>query len=214
MALTRADWEQIKDRYIETEDMLPQHLVGYNILRRLYTDKQMLQYASNMTVYSQYHSTCLATYVGDKDYKLGVSKSEVINDYDDFGRPIPDKYITVLKYHAYVRADRISNYISEVGDNFKGIALSLTNNSKLREFINQVDTSGLYLSDYNGSLLYGRIDINVFNKHFQQYDKLLFHDGDNTFNYFSTYEKSTKRMCNRKEYYVNLMKLTKALDKK
>mgnify|MGYP003520119999 FL=1 len=214
MALTRADWEQIKDRHIETEDMLPQHLVGYNILRRLFTDKQMLQYTSNMTVYSQYHSTCLATYVGDKDYKLGVSKSEVVNDYDDFGRPIPDKYITVHKYHAYVRADRISNYISEVGDNFKGIALSLTNNSKLREFINQVDTSGLYLSDYNGSLLYGRIDINVFNKHFQQYDKLLFHDGDNTFNYFSTYEKSTKRMCNRKEYYVNLMKLTKALDKK
>ena len=89
MALTRADWEQIKDRHIETEDMLPQHLVGYNILRRLFTDKQMLQYTSNMTVYSQYHSTCLATYVGDKDYKLGVSKSEVVNDYDDFRQTYP-----------------------------------------------------------------------------------------------------------------------------
>ena len=75
--------------------------------------------------------------------KLGISGTEQIQDCDKYGRPIPNKYITVYKYYAYIRADRESNYVSEVSENFKGIALSLTNDSKLREFINQVDTSKL-----------------------------------------------------------------------
>ena len=33
MALTRQDWEQTKDKFIDTADMLHKHLVGYDILK-------------------------------------------------------------------------------------------------------------------------------------------------------------------------------------
>ena len=211
MALTRQDWESVKDKFIDTEEMLHKHLVGYDILKRMFTDEQMLQYTSNITVETQYHYTCLATWVGENDYKLGVSRAEQIEACDDYGRPIPNKYITVYKYHAYIRADRISNYISEVNENFKGIVLSLTNDNKLREFINQVDTSKLYLANYQDSLLYGEIKIGTYKDNFSEYENLLFHHGDNTGNYFGTYGVDTKRMCNRVNYYVNLTKLAEHL---
>ena len=211
MALTRQDWESVKDKFIDTEEMLHKHLVGYDILKRMFTDEQMLQYTSNIKVETKYHYTCLATWVGENDYKLGVSKAEQVQDSDDYGRPIPNKYITVYKYYAYIRADRISNYISEVNENFKGIVLSLTNDSKLREFINQVDTSKLYLATYQDSLLYGEIKIGTYKDHFSEYENLLFHREDNTGNYFGTYGVDTKRMCNRVNYYVNLMKLSECL---
>ena len=211
MALTRQDWEQDKDKFIDTKEMLHKHLVGYDILKRMFTDEQMLQYKSNIKVETQYHYTCLATYVGENDYKLGVSRTEQVQDCDDYGRPIPNKYITVHKYHAYIRADRISNYLSEVNENFKGIVLSLTNDSKLREFINQVNTDKLYLNNHEGAVLYGEIKIDTFKDHFDEYDNLLFHSGDNTGNYFGLYEKSTGRECNRVNYYVNLMKLSEHL---
>ena len=211
MALTRQDWEQVKDKFIDTKEMLHKHLVGYDILKRIFTDEQMLQYTSNIRVESQYEYTCLATYVGENDYKLGVSRTEMVEDCDNYGRPIPNKYITVYKYNAYIRADRESNYLSEVSENFKGIVLSLTNDSKLREFINQVDTGKLYLNNHENSVLYGEIKIDTFKNNFSEYENLLFHKEDNTGNYFGTYEKSTERECNRVNYYVNLIKLAKHL---
>lgn len=211
MALTRQDWEQTKDKFIDTKEMLHKHLVGYDILKRMFTDEQMLQYTSNIKVETQYHYTCLATYVGENDYKLGVSSTEQVQDCDDYGRPIPNKYITVYKYHAYIRADRISNYISEVSENFKGIALSLVNDSKLREFINQVDTSKLYLATNENSVLYGEIKIDTFRNNFSEYDNLMFHREDNTGNYFGPYETKTGRVRNRVTYYVDLIKLAKHL---
>ena len=209
MALTRQDWEQVKDKFIDTKEMLHKHLVGYDILKRIFTDEQMFQYISKIKVWTQYETTSLATYVGENDYKLGVSRTELVEDCDDYGRPIPNKYVTVYKYHAYIRADRISNYVSEVNENFKGIALSLTNDSKLREFINQVDTGKLYLATYENSVLYGEIKIDTFRNNFSEYDNLMFHLGDNAGNYFGTYETSTGRMCNRVTYYVDLIKLAK-----
>ena len=211
MALTREHWNSVKDNFIDTKEMLPKHLVGYDILKRIFTDEQILKYTHNITVYNQYHSTCLATYVGDNDYKLGVSKTEMVEECDDYGRPIPNRYYTAYYYHAYVRADRISNFVAEVGENFKGIALALTSDSKLREFIDQIDTSALYLSTYENSTLYGRIKIDIFKNHFSEYDNLLFHRGDDTGNYFGTYEKDTERMCNRVNYYVDLIKLAEHL---
>ena len=213
MALTRQDWESVKDKFIDTKEMLHKHLVGYDILKRMFTDEQMLQYTSNIKVETQYHYTCLATWVGENDYKLGVSRAEQVQDCDMYGRPIPNKYITVYKYYAYIRADRISNYISEVSKNFQGIALSLTNDSKLREFLNQVDTGKLYLDNYKDAVLYGEIKIDTFRNNFSEYEDLLFHLGDNTGNYFGTYETSTGRMCNRVNYYVDLIKLAKQLSK-
>ena len=213
MALTRQDWEQTKDKFIDTAEMLHKHLVGYDILKRMFTDEQMLQYTSNIKVETQYHYTCLATWVGENDYKLGVSRAEQVQDCDMYGRPIPNKYITVYKYYAYIRADRISNYISEVSKNFQGIALSLTNDSKLREFLNQVDTGKLYLNNHKDAVLYGEIKIDIFRNNFSEYDNLMFHLGDNTGNYFGNYETSTGRMCNRVNYYVDLIKLAKQLSK-
>ena len=213
MALTRQDWEQVKDKFIDTKEMLHKHLVGYDILKRMFTDEQMLKYTSNITVQTQYNPTCLATYVGENDYKLGVSRTEQVEDCDNYGRPIPNKYITVYKYHAYIRSDRISYCGFETSENFKGIALSLTNDSKLREFINQVDTGKLYLATYENSVLYGEIKIDIFRNNFSEYDNLMFHHGDNTGNYFGTYETKTKRMCNRVTYYVDLIKLGKHLSK-
>lgn len=213
MALTRQDWEQDKDKFIDTKEMLHKHLVGYDILKRMFTDEQMLQYTSNITVETQYEPTCLATYVGENDYKLGVSRTEQVQDCDDYGRPIPNKYITVYKYHAYIRADRISNYVSEVSENFQGIVLSLTNDSKLREFINQISTDTLYLAKYENSLLYGEIKKDIFKNHFSEYEDLLFHKEDNTGNYFGLYEKSTERECNKINYYVDLIKLVNYLSK-
>ena len=211
MALTRQDWEQDKDKFIDTKEMLPIHLVGYDILKRMFTDEQMLKYTSNITVQTQYNPTCLATYVGENDYKLGVSRTEQVEDCDNYGRPIPNKYITVYKYHAYIRADRISYCGFETSENFQGIALSLTNDSKLREFINQVDTGKLYLNYYEDAVLYGEIKIDTFRNNFSEYDNLMFHHGDNTGNYFGTYETSTGRMCNRVTYYVDLIKLANYL---
>ena len=211
MALTRQDWEQVKDKFIDTKEMLHTHLVGYDILKRIFTDEQMLKYTSNITVQTQYEPTCLATYVGENDYKLGVSRAEQVEDCDDYGRPIPNKYITVYKYHAYIRADRISYCGLQVTENFQGIALSLTNDSKLREFLNQVDTGKLYLGTHKDAVLYGEIKIDTFKNNFSEYDNLMFHYGDNTGNYFDTYEKSTGRMCNRVTYYVDLIKLAKHL---
>ena len=211
MALTRQDWESVKDKFIDTAEMLHKHLVGYDILKRMFTDEQMLQYTSNIKVESQYHYTCLATWVGENDYKLGVSRAEQVQDCDMYGRPIPNKYITVYKYYAYIRADRISNYISEVSENFKGIALSLTSDNKLRDFIDQVDTGKLYLNNHENSVLYGDIKIDIFRNNFSEYENLLFHHGDNTGNYFGTYGVDTKRMCNRVNYYVNLTKLSEHL---
>ena len=213
MALTRQDWEQTKDKFIDTKEMLHKHLVGYDILKRMFTDEQMLKYTSNITVETQYKPTCLATYVGENDYNLGVSKAEQVLDCDDYGRPILNKYVTVYKYYAYIRADRICNYLSKVNENFKGIVLSLTSDNKLREFINQVDTSKLYLANYKNSPLYGEIKIDTFRNNFSEYENLLFHYGDNTGNYFGTYGVNTKRMCNRVNYYVNLMKLAEHLSK-
>ena len=211
MALTREHWEQTKDKFIDTKEMLPIHLVGYDILKRMFTDEQMLKYTSNITVETQYEPTCLATYVGENDYNLGVSKAEQVLDCDDYGRPILNKYVIVYKYYAYIRADRICNYLSKVNENFKGIVLSLTSDNKLREFINQVDTSKLYLANYKKSPLYGEIKIDTFKDHFSEYENLLFHKEDNTGNYFGLYEKSTGRECNRVNYYVNLMKLSEHL---
>ena len=211
MTLTRQDWEQDKDKFIDTKDMLHKHLVGYDILKRMFTDEQMLQYTSNIKVETQYHYTCLATYVGENDYKLGVSRAEQVEDCDDYGRPIPNRYITVYKYHAYIRADRISYCGLQITENFQGIALSLTNDSKLREFINQVDTGKLYLGTRRDAVLYGEIKIDTFRNNFSEYDNLLFHSEDNTGNYFGTYEKNTGRMCNRVTYYVDLIKLAKHL---
>lgn len=211
MALTREHWEFTKDKFLDTKEMLSTHLVGYGILKRMFTNEQILKYTSNITVQTQYSHTCLATYVGKNDYKLGVSRTEEIEDCDIFGRPIPNKYITVYKYHAYIRADRIKHYVTEVSENFQEIALSLTNNNKLREFINQVDTSTLYLATHEDAVLYGSINIDIFKNHFSEYDSLLFHSEDNTGNYFDTYEKSTGRMCNRIKYYVDLIKLANYL---
>ena len=177
----------------------------------MYTNEQMLQYTSNIKVETQYHYTCLATYVGENDYKEGVSRVEQVEDCDDYGRPIPNKYITVYKYDAYIRVDRESNYVSEVSENFKGIALSLTSDSKLREFINQVDTSKLYQNNHEDAILYGEIKIGIFKNNFSEYESLLFHHGDNTGNYFGMYGVETKRMCNRVNYYVNLIKLAEYL---
>ena len=213
MALTRQDWEQDKDKFIDTTEMLHKHLVGYDTLKRMFTDEQMLQYTSNIKVGTQYHYTCLATYVGENDYKEGVSRVEQVEDCDDYGRPIPNKYITVYKYHACVRADRISNFVSEVSENFKGIVLSLAKDSKLREFINQVDTGTLYLNNHEGAILYGEIKKDIFRNNFSEYDNLIFHLENNTGNYFGTYETSTGRMCNRVTYYVDLIKLAKQLSK-
>ena len=213
MALTRQDWEQTKDQFIDTKEMLPIHIAGYDILKRMFTDEQMLKYTSNITVQTQYNPTCLATYVGENDYKLGVSRTEQVEDCDNYGRPIPNKYITVYKYHAYIRADRISYCGFNISENFQGIALSLTNDSKLREFINQVDTGKLYLNNYKDAVLYGEIKIDTFRNNFSEYDNLMFHLGDNTGNYFGTYETSTGRMCNRVTYYVDLIKLAKHLSK-
>lgn len=213
MALTREQWEQIKDKFIDTKEMLPIHLVGYDILKRMFTDEQILKYTSNITVETQYEYTCLATWVGENDYKLGVSRAEQVEDCDRCGRPIPNKYITVYKYNAYIRADRICYCGTKVSENFKGIALSLTNDSKLREFINQVNTGKLYLSNYKGAILYGEIKIDTFRNNFSEYEDLLFHHGDNTGNYFGTYGVNTKRMCNRVNYYVNLIKLAEYLNK-
>ena len=211
MALTKEHWGQTKDKFIDTKEMLPIHLVGYDILKRMFTDEQILKYTSNIAVQTQYKSTCLATYVGENDYKEGISRAEKVKACDIYGRPIPNKYITVYKYNAYIRADRISNNVSEVSKNFKGIALSLTNDSKLREFINQVDTGKLYLNNHENSVLYGDIKIDIFRNNFSEYDNLMFHVGDNTGNYFGTYETSTGRMCNRVNYYVDLIKLAKHL---
>ena len=211
MALTRQDWEQVKDKFIDTAEMLHKHLVGYDILKRMFTDEQMLQYTSNIKVETQYHYTYLATWVGENDYKLGVSRAEQVQDCDDYSRPIPDKYITVYKYYAYIRADRISNYLSEVSENFKGIALSLTSDNKLRDFIDQVDTGKLYLNNHDNSVLYGEIKIDTFRNNFSEYEDLLFHLGDNTGNYFGTYETKTGRMRNRVTYYVDLTKLAEYL---
>ena len=213
MALTRQDWEQVKDKLIDTKEMLHKHLVGSDILKRMFADEQMLQYTSNIKVETQYEYTNLATYVGENDYKEGISRVEQVQDCDDYGRPIPNKYITVYKYNAYIRADRESNYVSEVSENFKGIVLSLTNDSKLREFINQVDTSTLYLATNENSVLYGEIKIDIFRNNFSEYDNLMFHLGDNIGNYFGTYETKTGRMCNRVNYYVDLIKLAKQLSK-
>lgn len=213
MTLTKEHWELTKDKFIDTKGMLPMHLVGYDILKRMFTDEQMFQYTSNITVESQYEYTCLASWVGENDYKLGVSGTEQIQGWDKYGRPIPNKYINVPRYYAYIRADRISNNLSEVSENFKGIALSLTNDSKLREFINQVDTSTLYLNNHENSLLYGEIKIGIFRNNFSEYESLLFHHGDNTGNYFGLYGIETKRMCNRVNYYVNLIKLVEYLNK-
>ena len=213
MALTRQDWEQVKDKLIDTKEMLHKHLVGYDILKRMFTDEQMLQYTSNIKVETQYEYTNLATYVGENDYKEGISRVEQVQDCDDYGRPIPNKYITVYKYNAYIRADRESNYVSEVSENFKGIVLSLTYDSKLREFINQVDTGKLYLNNYKDAVLYGEIKIGIFRNNFSEYDNLMFHLGDNIGNYFGTYETKTGRMCNRVAYYVDLIKLAKQLSK-
>ena len=211
MALTREHWEQTKDKFIDTKEMLPIHLVGYDILKRMFTDEQILKYISNITVQTQYENTCLASWVGENDYKLGVSGTEQVQDCDRYGRPIPNKYVTVYKYNAYIRADRISYCGTKVSENFKGIALSLTNDSKLREFINQVGTNTLYLATNENSVLYGEIKIDIFRNNFSEYDNLMFHHGDNTGNYFGTYETKTQRMCNRVNYYVNLMKLSEHL---
>ena len=213
MALTREQWEQIKDKFIDTKEMLPIHLVGYDILKRMFTDEQILKYTSNITVESQYEYTCLASWVGENDYKLGVSGTEQIQGCDKYGRPIPNKYINVPQYYAYIRADRISNNLSEVSENFQGIALSLTYDSKLREFINQVDTGKLYLNNHKDAVLYGEIKIDTFRNNFSEYDNLMFHHGDNTGNYFGTYETSTGRLCNRVTYYVDLIKLAEHLSK-
>ena len=213
MALTREHWEQTKDKFIDTKEMLPIHLVGYDILKRMFTDEQILKYTSNITVQTQYENTCLASWVGENDYKLGVSGEELVEDCDRYGRPIPNKYVTVYKYYAYIRADRISNCGTKVSENFNGITLSLTNDSKLREFINQVDTGKLYLNRYKDAVLYGEIKIDIFRNNFSEYDNLMFHLGDNTGNYFGTYETSTGRMCNRVTYYVDLIKLGEHLSK-
>ena len=211
MALTRQDWASVKDKFIDTAEMLHKHLVGYDILKRMFTDEQMLQYTSNIKVETQYEPTCLATYVGENDYKLGVSRAEMVEDCDDYGRPIPNKYITVYEYHAYIRADRISYCGLQITENFQGIALSLTSDNKLRDFIDQVDTGKLYLGTHKDAVLYGEIKIDTFKNNFSEYDNLLFHSGDNTGNYFGTYEKNTGRMCNRVTYYVDLIKLAKHL---
>lgn len=213
MALTREHWEQTKDKFIDTKEMLPIHLVGYDILKRMFTDEQILKYTSNIKVETQYEYTNLATWVGENDYKWGVSGTEQIEDCDRYGRPIPNKYITIPRYYAYIRADRSGYCMFEVSDNFKGIALSLTNDSKLREFINQVDTGKLYLNNHENSLLYGEIKIGIFRNNFSEYESLLFHHGDNTGNYFGLYGVETKRMCNRVNYYVNLIKLAEYLNK-
>ena len=57
----------------------------------------------------------------------------------------------------------------EVNENFKGIALSLVNDNKLREFINQISTNTLYLAKYENSLLYGEIKIDTFRNNFSEY---------------------------------------------
>ena len=213
MALTEEQWELTKDKFIDTKEMLHTHLVGYDILKRIFTDEQILKYTSNITVSSQYHSTCLATYVGENDYKLGVNRTEMVQDCDLYSRPIPNKYTTVYKYYAYIRADRICQSVLEVSKNFRGIALSLTNDNKLREFINQINTGKLYLANCESSVLYGDIKIDTFKNNFSEYDNLLFHKEDNTGNYFGLYEKSTERECNRVNYYVNLIKLANYLIK-
>ena len=95
MALTKKQWELTRDKFIDTKEMLHTHLVGYDILKKVFTDEQMLQYTSNITVESQYHYTSLATYVGENDYKLDEGRTEMINACDVYGRPIPNKYTTV-----------------------------------------------------------------------------------------------------------------------
>lgn len=221
MALTKKQWELTRDKFIDTKEMLHTHLVGYDILKKVFTDEQILEYASNITVESQYHYTSLATYVGENDYKLDEGRTEMINACDIYGRPIPNKYTTVYRYNAYIRADRGNCYVTEVTENFRGIALSLTNDSKLREFINRTSMGQLYqtsmgkvfLKTLENDFLYGEIKIYHFQNYFSEYENLLFHSEDNTGNYLGTYEKGTRRMYNSVNYYVNLIKLAEHLSK-
>ena len=208
MALTRTEWEKDKNEFIETPQMLERHLVGYDIIKRLFTDEQILKYTRlNLTVYSQYHSTCLAQWVGDKDYKLGCSGHVWVKDYDEYGRELETEH-QIPRWHAYVRADRISNYVSEVGENCQNIFRWLSN-GKVRELINDIDFSLLYLAYNTNSLLYGKIDIKTFKDKYEEFDSLLFHNDDSTGNYFSLSEKGTNRLCNNKEYFVDLERLVK-----
>ena len=74
-----------------------------------------------------------------------------------------------------------------------------------------IDDTTHVVVDHEEIQVYGEIKIDTFRNNFSEYDNLMFHLGDNTGNYFGTYETSTGRMCNRVAYYVDLIKLANYL---
>ena len=77
----------------------------------------------------------------------------------------------------------------------------------------QTNMGKFFLKTLENDFLYGEIKIDQFKNNFSEYEDLLFHSEDNKGNCFGTYEESTRRMWNRVNYYVNLIKLAEHLSK-
>ena len=77
--MANAVFEEIKDKYISTGADMQKNLIGYNILSKIFSDKEILTYTrSNIKVGSQYMSVSRATPVGTGDYCEGISKQEYV----------------------------------------------------------------------------------------------------------------------------------------
>lgn len=158
---------------------------------------------------------CRKTHAFDTDYIMYVRPIEYHEATDDYGRIIPNKYIKVQYYDVKRRIDRhlatsANNLLVEIT---KGILKQNLKDENLINFIDNIDLRCFYLTNPEHKIAWGGIKIENFNKNFSDLDFLLFHETDKTGNYFGAYEKTTKRMCNRMEYYVNMKKLAQYVKK-
>lgn len=208
-------WTEIENNFITNQSELKYHMIHLDILKMLFTYNEILNYAKENIKIKNLYWDVPKTHAFDTDYIMYVRPIEYHEATDDYGRIIPNKYIKVQYYDVKRRIDRhlvtsANNLLVEIT---KGILKQNLKDENLINFIDNIDLRCFYLTNPEHKIAWGGIKIENFNKNFSDLDFLLFHESDKTGNYFGTYEKTTKRMCNRIEYYVNMKKLAQYVKK-
>lgn len=236
--MSNTEWDTMKNTIINTEELMEQHLSGYETLLDIVPKEYLLIYldTNGITVGSQYQSD-IRTYHVPGTYCTGrLWNGKWVDVCDDYGRP---KYCKdtgeklqkrIPQYFFMVRDDKMPYTQRVVAETLKNLLLYYSSSELLSSFINDIDMRKLYLqkrTDKEGfqEPYYGEVswaeykkyecfkDLCIVKEDYAVRDKkgnIKYNKkGEISVHMYITYNKDTGICCNNIKFYVSLEKLAK-----
>lgn len=236
--MANAEWDAIKDTVINTEELMEQHLSGYETLLDMVPKEYLLSYLdmNGVTVGTQYQNDIRSYHVPGTYCTGRLWNDKWIDDCDEYGRPKYDKYTgeklqkRIPQYFFMVRDDKMPFTQREVANTLKNLLLYYSNSELLSSFINDTDMHKLYLQKRTGredfkDPYYGEVSWTEYKKYECFKDLCLVKEdfavrdkkgnikynkkGEITVHRYITYNADTNICCNNIKFYVSLEKLAK-----